>query len=125
MVTVLPGLTLVCPPGACFVTCPLGAVEAGSGFWVTFRPRPDNWLWAAVADSPVTFGMVTCCGPVDTYRVTTVLAGTLLPPAGLVLITSPLAMVWLAWSTTFGCRCAAVTCCTALACGRPWTSGTA
>src|SRR3981081_1542204 len=117
MVTVLPGATLVCGDGVCLVTVPFGAVEAGSGFWVTFRPAFCSALCAAVAVCPCTSGTDTCCGPVDTSNVTTVFAGTLLPPAGFVLITSPVVTVVLGWSTTFDFRCAAVICCSAFATG--------
>jgi len=72
MVTVVPGLTAAFPVGDCLVTVPLASVEVGSATCLTFRPLPLSVLCAVLELSPTTFGTVTCCGPFDTYSVTTV-----------------------------------------------------
>jgi len=80
---------------------------------------------AAVCVWPTTFGTATGAAPVETYSVTTVFAGTLLPSGGLDLITSPLLTLAFACWMTVERRCAAEICACACATGSPFTSGTA
>ena len=52
-------------------------------------PCAASWVW------PITFGMLTCCGPVETLTVTVEPGGTFVPAAGSVPITLPGATVLL------------------------------
>src|SRR5580704_6758654 len=89
MVTVEPG-GAVPPFGLWLVTWPVGADEVGSELALTWKPRACNADWAAASCWPTTFGTATGAAPVETYSVTSVFAGTLLPSCGLDLITRPL-----------------------------------
>src|ERR1700730_15529772 len=89
MVTVEPG-GAVPWLGLWAVTWPSGADEVGSFFTAVLKPAFCSADAAAVSCWPTTFGTLTGAAPVETYSVTTVFAGTLLPSWGLDLITSPL-----------------------------------
>src|ERR1700760_2323228 len=124
-VTLLPGFTTVFWVGLCLVTVPAGSVEAVSGTWLTISPLACRALAAVLAFSPTTLGMVIFCGPAETYRVTTVSAFSLLPWAGLDLMTMFFLTLELDWGTTVDFRCAAaISFCAWVTC-RPLTRGTA
>jgi len=90
MVTVEPAAILAGGAGLWLITWPIGADEVGSGLALTWKPAFCRVDIAAVSCWPTTLGTATGAAPVDTYNVTTVFAETLLPSAGLDLITRPL-----------------------------------
>src|ERR1700722_19151656 len=103
-VTVEPG-GAVPPLGLWLTTVPEAAVEVASGLTETWKPLAPSGFWAAFSGCPTTTGRWTGAAPVETYSVTRVFAATLLPCAGLELITRPLPMLLLAWSITVERRC--------------------
>src|SRR5579875_2420809 len=108
MVTLVPGPTRVPAFGLCFTTVPAGLVELGSVLTTGVSPSLVSVLCAALDVLPTSGGTLTCFGPVDTYRVMTVLAGSRFPKVGSVLITLPADTVLLTRLTTLGRRWAAV-----------------
>src|SRR5580704_13485064 len=124
MITVDPG-GAVPWLGLWAVTWPSGADEVGSFLTWALKPAVCSADSAAVSDWPTTFGTATGAAPLETNKVTTVFAGTLLPSGGLELITRPCLTPDEAWSTTVERRCWAWICCCACATGSPFTSGTA
>src|SRR6266851_1360252 len=124
MVTVAPG-GAVPPFGLWLITWPVGWLEVGSDLTLTLKPLACRICVALVCVWPITLGTATGAAPVETYSVTTVFAGTLLPSAGLDLITSPLLTLAFACWTTVERRCADEICVCACATGSPFTSGTA
>src|SRR5208282_1236632 len=75
------------------VTWPIGADEVGSFLTEGLKPAFCSADSAAVSCWPTTFGTATGAVPVETYSVTSVFAGTLLPCWGVELITRPLLTV--------------------------------
>src|ERR1035438_5919741 len=78
MVTVEPGRA-VPVLGLWLRTRPAAWVEVGSGLTSTLKPAFCRVVSAPVSCWPTTFGTATGAAPLETYSVTTVLAGTLLP----------------------------------------------
>src|ERR1035441_340160 len=124
MVTLEPGAA-VPVLGFWLSTWPAGWVEVGSGMTLTLKPAFCSVVSAWVSCWSTTFGTGTGPAPLETYSVTTVLAGSLLPSGGLELITWFFGMVALAWLTTVDCRCAALIPASACVTDSPFTSGTA
>src|SRR5262249_15886884 len=108
-VTEEPGLTDVPASGFCLITVPWGWVEFGLVRTCGLRPLPLMVFCAWLTFCPTTLGTATSFGPLDTYKVTTVPAGSWLPNGGLLLMTCPEATVPLVCLTDTGLRCACLT----------------
>src|SRR5581483_412542 len=126
MVTWDPGGACVFGPGLWFTTVPAGWVDVASGLTETVKPSFCRIDAASLSDLPCTLGTGTGAAALDTYRVTTVSAATLLPSAGFDLMTSPFLTLELGWLTMFpSFRCALVISDFAWLTDSPFTSGTA
>ena len=120
-----PGCTMAPPPGLWFTTVPAGWVDVVSCCVDTLKPAFCSSVSAADCCLPSTLGTLTLPGPDETYSVTRVSAGTLLPSGGFDLITKPSLMLAFGWLMTVERRCWALICACAVATGSPFTSGTA
>src|SRR5580704_8095534 len=100
MVTLDPGSTSVVPTGLWFTTVPEGWVDVVSCWTKTVKPSFCKVVAAALSCLPSTLGTATLPGPVETNNVTVVFAATLLPSAGLDLITRPLLTLEFGWVIT-------------------------
>src|ERR1700683_2437934 len=123
IVTVEPGAAVPLL-GLWLITWPAGAVEVASALVWTWKPLPVSVDSAALCCWATTLGTVTGAAPLETYSVTRVLAGTMLPSAGVDLMTRPVLTLALASSTTAERRCWAVIWPWAVATVSPFTSGT-
>ena len=83
------------PPAAGFwaITVPISCSDSSSVTLPTRRPAPSIALRALSSDSPVTSGTATFSLPCETLSVTVLPRSTVVPPAGELSITWPLATV--------------------------------
>src|SRR5204863_20186 len=125
--TAEPLATLVPAVGLSLITLPAATVLLDCCVTVpTVRPAPVMALAAAACVWPTTFGTATWAGPLETTRLTAEPLATLVPAAGLSLMTVPEATVVLDCIVTVPrVRPAPVMALVAAACVWPTTFGTA
>jgi hypothetical protein len=126
MFTAEPTFTLVPAAGLSLITSPEATVLLEADVTVpSTNPPPVMAVVAAACVSPTTFGTATCAGPLETTRFTAEPTFTLVPEAGVSLITLPVATVLLeAVVTVPSTKPALVMAVVAAACVSPTTFGT-